>query len=388
MKNIYASQAYIPSNWSPVSKEITSNGKTFKLYTIEDNLSALSAIVEKASALNDVQQDIFGNAFRGTTHTIGAVEYMSGKTPSVTVNSDPDSTSVSATVGENVSKSFTFTATPVLEGLTWAVSPASQNGVSATLNENTLTLSGKPTQAGNHKFTVSAKYNASDCGTKDITVNAAVKLNSISVSASDKSLNIAAGTEGSITLEAEVTGSYSDGTSSKISNASISWTAVETLPSGFTLENNVLKVASSVDGGDYTITLKVTASYNNLTASKNIAVNVHKVKLKSIAVSASDKSLKLNQGTEGSITLESEVTGSYSDGTSAKILDASISWAAVETLPSGITLSGNVLKVSSSVSQGNYTIQLNVKASYSGITAYKLVNATVNVGAVSVPTTL
>lgn len=98
-------------------------------------------------------------------------------------------------------------------------------------------------------------------------------LKSLDITAENKTLNVSYGSEGSLTLSADVYGIYSDSTRTKLSGATVSWSAVD-LPTGITLNGNVLKTASTLSAGSYTAKLKVSADYEPRTASKDVSVTV------------------------------------------------------------------------------------------------------------------
>ncbi|MER2497085.1 Ig-like domain-containing protein [Vibrio neptunius] len=188
--------------------------------------------------------------------------------------------------------------------------------VSVDTNTATMTSDGLLTGSSVGKTTLSAVKDGVTSNTVDVDVTNAV-LTAISVT--PPTVSIAKGQKEPLTA----TATYSDGTSSDISN-SVSWIPVDNKPA--TITSNGLLTGANV--GQTTL-----SAIKDEVNSNTVDVDVTNAVLTAISVTPPTVSIAKGQ------TEPMTATATYSDGTSSDISD-SVSWIPVDNKPATITSNG------------------------------------------------
>ena len=218
---------------------------------------------------------------------------------------------------------------------------------------------------------------------KNISVDVyehAVTLDSLEIDTGNRTLTADKGKESSLTLSADVYGIYSDTTREKISGAAVTWSAVGSLPAGITLNGNVLTVGAATASGDHNLTLRASVTYNNLTATKDIAAAIT-VKAPSVTLSLTPATAALTVSHDATATavFSATATAAYINGTEnltpAYTLEPQYSWLSISS-----TGTITATPTASSPSAGDYSVTVKATASADGVvqTATATLNVKVN----------
>ncbi|MDY6404817.1 MAG: putative Ig domain-containing protein [Synergistales bacterium] len=215
-------------------------------------------------------------------------------------------------------------------------------------------------------------------------------LKSLDITAENKTLNVSYGSEGSLTLAIDkVTGTYAGNTSAEITGAAVSWSAVD-LPTGITLDGNVLKTASTLSAGSYTAKLKVTAAYLGREASKDVSVTVtvtaastpstKTLQNVTVSFSSAPTTLTVTQGaTATTAAFTATATATYTDSSTASLtptltLESDYNWITFNASTGIVTVAPTT-----SVSAGNYSVKIKATATADGVTQTAETTLTVTV---------
>lgn len=279
----------------------------------------------------------------GVTHTTTvALTVNAAATPAFTVSASPTSLSVaqgssgSSTISTTVSGGFNSAISLSASGL-----PA---GVTASFNPTSIAAPG----SGSSTVTFAASSTATT-GTTNVTINAngggiahsvtialtitATATPSFTVSASPTSVSVAQGGSGTSTISTSVSGGF---------NSAISLSA-SGLPSGVTASFNPGSFAAPGNGSSTltfsasstattgTTNVTVTASGGGITQTVTISLTVTATATPDFSISASPTSLSVTQGSSGSSTISTSVSGGFNSAISLS----------TSALPSGVTASFN-----------------------------------------------
>jgi uncharacterized membrane protein len=313
----------------------------------------------------------------GVTHTTTvALTVNAAANPSFTLSASPTSLSVaqggsgSSTISTTVSGGFNSAISLSASGL-----PA---GVTASFNPASIGAPG----SGSSTLTFSANATATT-GTTNVTVNAsgggithtvtialtitATATPSFSLSASPTSLSVAQGGSGNSTISTAVSGGF---------NSAISLSA-SGLPSGVTASFNPGTIAAPGNGSSTltfsasstattgTTNVTVTASGGGITHTVTISLTVTATATPDFTVSASPASVSVTQGSSGSSTISTTVSGGFNSAISLS----------TSALPSGVTASFNPTSIAAPGS-GSSTLTFSASSTATTGTTNVTVNAT------------
>ena len=243
--------------------------------------------------------DIVGILRSTSTPTIGAVEYVDTSKYKI-VAAGTVVQSDGKTLSGDIKTSFdvTFSVSGDLNvdevSVDWEASPTSIAGLTFASGK----LTGTPTASADKTLTVTASKvtikatgyvlaedisgdfrvlitsadaaKSDETKTDDTTGKTTVKSPDLTVKITSTTLTIAAGSS------ADLTATVTSGDTT-VSDATLTWTAKSTLPTGFSISGSKLVVASTVTSGDYTAGVVATAAksgYNDGTTSADITVTV------------------------------------------------------------------------------------------------------------------
>ncbi|HEV3039121.1 MAG TPA: hypothetical protein VHA33_15180 [Candidatus Angelobacter sp.] len=279
----------------------------------------------------------------GVTHTTSvALTVNAAATPAFTLSASPTSLSVaqgssgSSTISTTVSGGFNSAISLSASGL-----PA---GVTASFNPTSIGAPG----SGSSTLTFSASSTATT-GTANVTINAngggithtttisltitATATPSFTLSASPTSVSVAQGGSGTSTISTSVSGGF---------NSAISLSA-SGLPAGVSASFNPGSIAAPGNGSSTltfsasstattgTTNVTVTASGGGITQTATISLTVTATATPDFSISASPTSLSVTQGSSGSSTISTSVSGGFNSAISLS----------TSALPSGVTASFN-----------------------------------------------
>lgn len=227
------------------------------------------------------------------------------------------------------------TSSDITSVATWTVDSSANAAVSDSSGSK-----GVLTTISNGSVNVQATY-VGVTGTKAVTITS-VTISSISLSPSSKT--IIKGT----TTQFTATATYSNGTTSDISNTAV-WTSSDTSVAGVNTSTSNGGLAQGINSGSVTIT----ATSGGKSATANLSVSA--ATLVSIAINASTSIAK---GT----TKQYTATGTYSDGTTLDITSL-VTWSSSSSSNVSIGNASGSKGLATGVAQGSSTIQ----ASLSGI---------------------
>jgi uncharacterized membrane protein len=328
----------------------------------------------------------------GLTHTTGSggvtaiSDVWKQVTPDFSISASPTSLSVnqgssgSTTISTSVTGGFnsavSLSASGLPSGVTASFSPSSIAAPGS--GSSTLTLSASSTAAAG---TVNVTVTATGGGVTHTTTVAltvvATATPSFTLSASPTSLSIAQGSSGSSTISTTVSGGFNSAISLSISG----------LPSGVTASFNPASIAAPGSGNSTltftanstattgTANVTVSATGGGITHSATIALTITAAATPDFTVSASPTSLSVVQGSSGSSTISTTVSGGFN-----AVVSLSVSG-----LPAGVTASFNP---SSIPAPGNGSATLTFSASSTAATGTATVTVNANGGGSAHTTTI
>ncbi len=323
----------------------------------------------------------------GVTHTTTiALTINAAATPDFTLSASPTSLSItqgtsgnstiSTTVSGGFNSAVSLTVSGLPSGVTAVFNPASIAAPGSGSSTLTFTASATAT-TGTSNVTVTATGGGiTDTATITLTIVAAATPD-FTVSASPVSLSVTQGTSGSSTISTTVSGGF---------NSAVSLSA-SGLPSGVTASFNPASIAAPGSGSSTltftasstattgTATITVTATGGGVTHTTTIALAINAAATPAFTVSASPASLSVTQGTSGSSTISTTVSGGFN---SAVSLSAS-------GLPSGVTASFNPTSIAA---PGSGSSTLTFTASSTATTGTATVTVTATGGGVTHTTTI
>ncbi len=288
---------------------------------------------------------------------------------------------VTTTVSGNFNSSVSLSASGLPSGATASFSPSSIAAPGSGSSTLTITAASS-TPLGVYSVTISATgAGHTHTATLSLTVNPA---GGFTIAASPPSLTINQGASGASSINSTITGGF---------NSPVSLSA-SGLPSGVTASFNpttiaapgsgsstmTLNVGSSAATGTYTIT--VIGSGGGMTHTATLSLTVNSGATPNFAISAAPSSLTINQGSSGTSTISTTVSGGFN---SAVSLSASglPSGASASFSPTSIAAPGSgssmmTISVGASTAAGNYTV--TVTGSGGGITHTATVALAVTTG--------
>jgi hypothetical protein len=243
---------------------------------------------------------------------------------------------------------------------------------------STLTFSASSTATiGTVNVTVTASGGTvTHTTTLALTVNAAAAPD-FTVNASPASLSVTQGSSGSATVSTTVSGGF---------NAAVSLSA-SGLPAGVTATFSPTSIAAPGSGSSTltfsasstattgTVNVTVTATGSTTTHTTTVALTINAVATPDFAVSASPTSISVTQGTSGSSTISTTVSGGFNSAVSLT----------VSGLPAGVTATFSPTSIAAPGS-GSSTLTLSASSTATTGTANVIVAATG--GAISHTTTI
>ena len=274
----------------------TSNDITHTYFKPTSNL-----VAGKVSGDVTPKYDIAGILRSTSTPTIGAVEYIDTSKFKIRAAGDvvqTDGTTLSGDITTSFDVTFSVSSDLNLDNASvdWSASPTSIAGLTFASASGKLT--GTPTASADEDLKVTASKvtikatgyvlaenisgdfkvvitsadaaTSDETKTDDTTGKTTVKSPDLTVKITSTTLTIAAGSSKDLT--ATVTSG-----DTTVSDATLTWTAKSTLPTGFSISGSKLVVASTVTSGDYTAGVVATAAksgYNDGTTSADITVTV------------------------------------------------------------------------------------------------------------------
>ena len=296
---------------------------------------------------------------------------------SVTQGSSGSST-ISTTVSGGFNSAVSLSASGLPSGVTASFSPSSIAAPGSGSSTLTFTASSTAT-IGTVNVTVTASGGGvTHTTTVSLTVNAP---SDFTVSASPASVSVVQGSSGSSTISTTVSGGF---------NSAVSLSA-SGLPSGVTASFNPTSIAAPGSGSSTltftasstattgTVSVTVTASGGSVTHTTTVSLTITSAATPDFTVSASPTSVSVVQGSSGSSTISTTVSGGFN---SAVSLSAS-------GLPSGVTASFNptsiaapgsgssTLTFTASSTATTGTVNVTVTASGGGVTHTATISLTV-----------
>ncbi len=318
----------------------------------------------------------------GVTHTATvALTIVSTATPSFTVSASPKSlsvtqgssgnTTISITVSGGFNSAISLSVAGLPAGVTASFNPSSIAAPGS--GSSTLTFSASSTATtGAATVTISATGGGiTNSTTVSLTINAAATPD-FTVSASPSSLSIAQGASGSSTISTTISGGF---------NAVVSL-SVSGLPAGVTASFNPSSIAAPGNGSSTltftagstaatgTSTVTVNANGGGITHTATISLTITATATPSFTLSASPTSLSVVQGSSGSSTISTTVSGGFN---SAISLSAS-------GLPSGVTAGFNPNSIAA---PGSGSSTLTFTASSTATTGTSNVTVTASGGGIT-----
>jgi len=336
-------------------------------------------------------EDLYGLTHVGSAATATPIsDVWKQATADFSVSASPASvsvtqgSSVSSTVSTTVSGGFnsavSLSASGLPSGVTASFSPSSIAAPGSGSSTLTFTASSTATTG-----TVSVTVTASGGGvthttTVSLTITSAATPD-FTVSASPTSVSVVQGSSGSSTVSTTVSGGF---------NSAVSLTA-SGLPSGVTASFNPTSIAAPGSGSSTltftasstattgTVNVTVTASGGGVTHTTTVSLTVTAAATPDFTVSASPTSVSVVQGSSGTSSISTTVSGGFN---SAVSLSAS-------GLPSGVTASfsptsiaapgsgSSTLTFTASSTATTGTVSVTVTASGGGVTHTTTVSLTV-----------
>ncbi|HEY6350532.1 MAG TPA: hypothetical protein VI636_14085, partial [Candidatus Angelobacter sp.] len=276
--------------------------------------------------------------------------------------------------GFNSAVSLSVSGLPV--GVTASFNPASIAAPGSGSSTLTFTATSTAT-TGTSNITVTATGGGvSHTATIALTVNA-VATPDFAVSASPASLSVTQGSTGSSTISTTVSGGF---------NAAVSLSA-SGLPGGVTASFNPASIAAPGSGSStltFTATstattgtsnITVTATGGGVTHTATVALTIVAAATPDFAVSASPTSLSVTQGSSGSSTISTTVSGGF---------NAAVSLSA-SGLPGGVTAGFNPASIAA---PGSGSSTLTFTATSTATTGTATVTVTATGGGVTHTTTI
>jgi len=315
----------------------------------------------------------------GLTHTstlMLTVAAAPPATPDFAITANPGSltvaqggsgaVSVSTTVSGGFSNAIALGASGQPAGVSVSINPASIAAPGAAAAQVTFSAANS-TAAGSYPITLTAVgggLTRNTAVTLTVTTNAQADF---TVTASPNVVTIPQGSSGSSTVSTSVSGGFNSALSLSVSGQ----------PAGVTVNLNpnsvaapgagtaqiAISVSNSVAAGAYSITLTASGGGDSHTASLTLNVTAQPQPAPDFSVSSSPSSLSIAQGSAGSATLNTAVSGGFNN---AIALSASGQPAGmtVSTNPASIAAPGSGssqigVSVAASVTPGSYQITLS-----------------------------
>jgi hypothetical protein len=336
-------------------------------------------------------EDLYGLTHAGSAASATPIsDVWKQATPDFTVTASPASLSVtqgtsgSSTISTTVSGGFnsavSLSASGLPAGVTASFSPTSIAAPGSGSSTLTFTASSTATTG-----TVNVTVSASGGGVTHTTVVAltitAAATPDFTVTASPTSISVVQGSSGTSTVSTTVSGGFNSAVSLSASalpagvTASFSPTLIAAPGSG----SSTLTFTASSTATTGTVSVTVTATGGGVTHTTTISLTVTSAATPDFAVSASPTSVSVVQGSSGTSTVSTTVSGGFN---SAISLSAS-------GLPSGVTASFNptsiaapgsgssTLTFTASGTTTTGTVSVTVTASGGGVTHTTTVSLTV-----------
>jgi uncharacterized membrane protein len=319
-------------------------------------------------------EDLYGLTHAGSAATASAIsDVWKQASADFSVSASPASLSViqggsgSSTISTTVSGGFNSAVSLSVSGLPTGVTASfSATSIAAPgSGSSTLTLTaGSTAAAGTTNVTVTASGGGV---THTATIALTVTQPDFSLSASPTSLSIVQGSTGSSTITTSVSGGFNSAVSLSASGlpsgvtASFSPTSIAAPGSG----SSTLTLSASSTATTGTATVTVTAAGGGVTHTTTINLTITSAATPDFALAASPTSLSIAQGTSGSTTISTTVSGGFN---SAVSLSAS-------GLPAGVTASFNPTSIAAPGS-GSSTLTLTASSTATAGSATVTVTAT------------
>jgi uncharacterized membrane protein len=332
-------------------------------------------------------EDLYGLTHAGSAASATAIsDVWKQVTPDFTLAASPASLSVnqgssgSSTISTTVTGGFNSAVSLSVSGL--------PSGVTASFNPTSIAAPG----SGSSTLTFTASSTAT-AGTVNATVTAtgggvthtttvaltivSTAVPSFTLSASPSSLSVVQGSSGSSTISTTVSGGFNSAISLSISG----------LPSGVTASFNPSSIAAPGSGNSTvtlsasstattgTVNVTVSATGGGITNSTTIALTITAAATPDFTLSASPSSLSVAQGSSGSSTISTTVSGGFN-----AVVSLSVSG-----LPAGVTASFNPSSIGA---PGSGSSTLTFTASSTAATGTTTVTVNANGGGVTHTATL
>jgi uncharacterized membrane protein len=327
-------------------------------------------------------EDLYGLTHAGSAATATAIsDVWKQVTPDFTLAASPTSLSVnqgnsgSTTISTTVTGGFNSAVSLSVSGL--------PSGVTASFNPASIAAPG----SGSSTLTFTASSTAA-AGTVNVTVTAtgggvthtttvaltivSTAVPSFTVSASPTSVSVVQGSSGTSTISTTVSGGFNSAISLSISG----------LPSGVTASFNPSTIAAPGSGSSTltftasstattgTVNVTVSATGGGITNNTTVALTITAAATPDFTLSASPSSLSVAQGSSGSSTISTTVSGGFN-----AVVSLSVSG-----LPAGVTASFNP---SSIAAPGSGSSTLTFTASSTATTGTATVTVNANGGGVA-----
>jgi uncharacterized membrane protein len=332
-------------------------------------------------------EDLYGLTHVGAAATATTIsDVWKQPTPDFSITASPAAVSVtqgssgSSTISTTISGGFNSAVSMSASGLSAGVT-ASFNPTSVAApgsGSSTLTFSASSTAtAGTASVTVTATGGGViHTTTVSLTINASATPD-FAVSASPSSLSVAQGGSGSSTISTTVSGGF---------NSPVTLSA-SGLPTGVTASFNPASIVAPGSGSSTftlsanstattgTANVTVTASGGGVTHTTTVSLTINPAATPNFSVSSSPASLSIVQGTSGSSTISTTVSGGFN---AAVTLSAS-------GLPTGVTASFSPASI---VAPGSGSSTLTLSATSTATTGTANVTVTASGGGVTHTTTV
>ncbi|HEV2961705.1 MAG TPA: alkaline phosphatase family protein, partial [Candidatus Angelobacter sp.] len=281
------------------------------------------------------------------------------------------STTISTTVTGGFNAAVSLSVSGLPSGVTASFNPASIAAPGS--GSSTLTFSASSTAtAGTTNVTVTATGGGVTHTTTVALTIVSTAVPSFTVSASPTSVSVVQGSSGSSTISTTVSGGFNSAISLSIAG----------LPAGVTASFNPSTIAAPGSGSSTltfaasstattgTVNVTVSATGGGITNSTTIALTITAAATPDFTLSASPSSLSVTQGSSGSSTISTTVSGGFN-----AVVSLSVSG-----LPAGVTASFNP---SSIAAPGSGSSTLTFTASSTAATGTTTVTVNANGGGVT-----